>query len=339
MEVKKSTAFVLTDTMAQRIGLDTVRESALQGEIDLNGSIAADDNRLADVYPIVGGQVISVDVELGDHVTKGQTLAVIRSSQVADYDRQLIDAQSDVQLAEKNIKVQQDLYDSKLVSERDLIAAQQDLAKARAQLNQIQEAFAIYNLEAGSQYVVNAPRSGYVVSKSVSKDVTLPSDRSDPIFTIAELDEVWVVAEVYESDIARVKEGMPAEINVLSYPDKTFHGKVNKILNILDPQTRTMRVRIRLTNEGTLLKPEMIAHVHLTYAEDRALPSLPADAIVFDNSRQYVMVYQDRDHISTREVNVERTTNGRAWISAGLKPGEVIISKNQLFIYDALNDR
>mgnify|MGYP000979015933 CR=1 FL=1 len=96
---------------------------------------------------------------------------------------------------------------------------------------------------------------------------------------------------------------------------------------------------MKLTNPKTLLKPEMIAHVHLSFAEDRALPSIPASAIVFDNSRQYVMVYRGRNDILTREVTVKRTAGGRAWVDNGLKPGEVIISKGQLFIYDALNDR
>lgn len=335
----KSAGFQLTDSMATRIAMDTVKELPMQGDLDLNGRIAADDSRMADVYPIVGGQVVSVDVELGDHVTKGQTLAVIRSSQVADYERQLIDAQSDVRVAEKNVKVQQDLFDSHLLSERDLIAAQQDLAKAQAQLKQIEEAFSIYHLEDGSEYVVKAPMSGYIVNKAVSKDVTLPSDHNERIFTIAELDEVWVLAEVYESDIARVAVGMPADITTLSYPDTAFHGKVDKIFNILDPETRTMQVRVKLSNLKTLLKPEMIAHVHLSFEENRTLPSIPATAIVFDNSRQYVMVYHSRNDISTREVTVKRTAGGRAWVDSGLKPGEVIISKGQLFIYDALNDR
>lgn len=332
-------AFALSDTMLARIKLDTVKQSPVMSTIDLNGRVVADENRVADIFPIVGGQVMSVDCELGDRVQKDQTLAVIRSSEVADYERQLIDAQSDVQVAEKNVKVQQDMFDSKLVSERELLNAQQDLAKAQAELKRIKEAFTIYHLEDGSQYVVKAPISGYIVDKAITRDVTLPADHNEKIFSIAQLDEVWVLADVYESDIARVKEGMPADITVLSYPDKTFHGTVDKIFNILDPKTRTMHVRVKLPNEGTLLKPEMVAHVQLTYSEDRTLPVVPANAVVFDNSREFVMVYKDRYNVDTREVKLERTAGGNTWIAQGLKPGEVIVSKQQLFIYDALNDR
>lgn len=336
---EKSDAFTLTDTMFERLGFDTVRQTPVQGEIELNGRIVADENRMADIFPIVGGQVLDVMADLGDHVTKGQTLAVIRSSEVADYERQLVDAQSDVRLAEKNAKTQQDLFNSHLVSERELLAAQQDLAKAQAELSRIQEAFTIYHLQEGSQYVVKAPISGYIIDKAITKDVTLPADHDEKIFTIAELDEVWVLADVYESDIARVKEGMPAEVTTLSYPGKVMNGKVDKIFNILDPQTRTMRVRIRLKNDSTMLKPEMIAHVKLVYHEDRSLPCVPSKAVVFDNSRHFVMVFKDRDHIITQEVTPERSANDVTWIADGLTPGEVIVSKEQLFVYDALNDR
>ncbi|MFT3886172.1 MAG: efflux RND transporter periplasmic adaptor subunit [Flavobacteriales bacterium] len=332
-------AFALSDTMLARIKLDTVRSEPVMSTIDLNGRVTADENRVADIFPIVGGQVLNVDCELGDRVQKDQTLAVIRSSEVADYERQLIDAQSDMQVAEKNVKVQQDMFDSKLVSERDLLGAQQELAKAQAELRRIKEAFTIYHLQDGSRYVVKAPISGYVIDKAITRDVTLPADHNEKIFSIAQLDEVWVLANVYESDIARVKEGMPADITVLSYPDRVFHGKVDKIFNILDPTTRTMRIRVKLPNEGTLLKPEMVAHVQLTYAEDRSLPVIPANAVVFDNSREFVMVFHDRYNVETREVKLERTAGGKTWIAEGLKPGETIIGKEQLFIYDALNDR
>ncbi|HEX2616611.1 MAG TPA: efflux RND transporter periplasmic adaptor subunit [Flavobacteriales bacterium] len=332
-------AFALSDTMLSRIALDTVRSEPVMSTIDLNGRVTADEDRVADIFPIVGGQVLSVDCELGDRVQKDQTLAVIRSSEVADYERQLIDAQSDVQVAEKNVKVQQDMFDSKLVSERELLGAQQDLAKAQAELKRIKEAFTIYHLQDGSQYVVKAPIGGYVVAKAITRDVTLPADHNERIFSIAQLDEVWVLANVYESDIARVKEGMPADITVLSYPDKVFHGKVDKIFNILDPTTRTMSIRVKLPNEGTLLKPEMVAHVQLTYAEDRSLPVIPASAVVFDNSRDIVMVFHDRYNVETREVKLDRTASGKSWIAEGLKIGETIVSKQQLFIYDALNDR
>lgn len=336
---KDSKAFTLSDTMLARIGLDTVRLSPVENTVELNARITPDDGRLANVYPIVGGQVIEVNVELGDRVTKGQTLAIIRSSQVAGLERKLIDARSDMEVAEKNLTTKQDLFNSQLLSERKLVEARYELEKAKAKLKGVEEIFSIYQFKDGSQYVVKAPIGGYVIDKAVVRDETLPEERTDAIFTIAELDRVWVLAEVYESDIARVKEGMAAEVTTLSYPGKVFTGKVDKILNMLDPRTRTMRIRITLPNPGVLLKPEMIAHVRLVYQEDRQLPALPAAAVINDNDRDHVMVFRDRMNIETRRITVAHTTGGTSWVSGGLADGEVVVSKEQLFLYDALNDR
>ncbi len=337
--VADTNAFVLSDTMLQRIRLDTVAMKQVENVIHLNGRIAADENQLASVYAIMSGQVISVDAELGDHVRKGQTLAKIRSGEVAKMERKLIEARSDREVAEKNFATKEELFSSQLLSERKLVEARYDLEKANAQLQRMNEVFSIYTIEAGSRYVLRSPIDGYVIGKSITRDITLPDDHPDPVFTIAELNEVWVLADVYESDIARVKEGMDAEVTTLSYPDKVFRGKVDRIFNILDPRTRTMRIRITLPNEGILLKPEMVAHVKLSFKKEEVLPAIPASSIISDNSRQYAMVFKDRYNVITREVKVAQTTGSTSWISEGLEPGEVIVSKNQLYLYDALNDR
>ncbi len=334
-----SNAFVLSDTMLQRIRLDTVMMKQVESVIHLNGRITTDENRMASVYAIMSGQVISVDVELGDHVTKGQTLAKIRSGDVARLERKLIEARSDREVAEKNLATKEELFGSQLLSERKLVEARYQLEKANAELQRMNEIFSIYTIESGSRYVLRAPMDGYVINKALTRDVTLPDDHPDPVFTIAELSEVWVMADVYESDIARVKEGMDAEITMLSYPDKVFRGKVDRIFNFLDPRTRTMRIRVILSNEDKLLKPEMVAHVKLTFLKDEVLPAIPATAIISDNSRHYTMVFKDRYNVITREVEVAHTTGITTWLKSGLEPGEIIVSKHQLYLYDALNDR
>lgn len=333
-----SRTFVLSDTMLKRISLDTVTIKPVRGVLDLNGKIVADENRLVEVFPIVGGNVLMVDADLGDYVKKNQTLAVIKSGEVAEYDRQLIDAQSDVLVAHKNLSVKQDLYDSKLSSDRELVAAQKDLEKAEAALKKIQETFSIYNFNRQSEYRLKAPVNGFVIYKNITRDMTLPSDRSENVFTVAELDEVWAVANVYESDIWRIKEGMYVEVSTLSYPGEPIRGKIDKIFNVLDPETKTMKVRIRIPNPDIKLKPEMLAFVKAKYTESGSMLSIPSSALIFDNSRQYVVIFKDRYNIETREVEVYRTTDETTWIRSGLKEGDVVVSKNQLFIYDALTD-
>lgn len=331
-------AFAMSDTMLKSISLDTVKMKPVNGVLNLNGKIAADENRLVEIFPIVGGNVLEVDAELGDHVTKNQTLAVIKSGEVAEYDRQLIDAQSDVLVAQKNLSVKQDLFESKLASDRELISAQKDLEKAEAALRRITETFSIYNFNKQSEYRLKSPISGFVIQKNITRDMTLPSTHSESVFTVAELDEVWAIADVYETDIARISQGMNVTVTPLSYPENKITGKIDKILSVLDPETRTMKVRIKIPNQQFQLKPEMLASVKAHYNESKTLAAVPSSAIIFDNSRQFVMLFKDRYNIETREVEVYKTTDETTWLTSGIKPGEVVIGRNALFIYDALND-
>ncbi|MBT1701892.1 efflux RND transporter periplasmic adaptor subunit [Chryseosolibacter indicus] len=331
-------AFALSETMLNSIKLDTVKPTQVQGILNLNGKIVADENRMVEIFPIVGGNVLSIDAELGDFVKKSQTLGVIRSGEVAEYDRELTDAQSDVLVAQKNLTVKQDLYASKLVSEREIVSAQKELEKAEAALRKIKETFSIYGFNSRSEYYLKSPINGFVIDKRINRDMTLPSGHNESVFTVAELSEVWAVANVYESDISRIKEGMNVTISTLSYPGELIQGRIDKIFNVLDPETKTMKVRVRIKNQDFKLKPEMIATTRVFYNETKALPSVPASAIIFDKSRQFVMVFKDRYNIETREVELYKTTQNSAWLLSGVAPGEVVISKNQLFIYDALND-
>ena len=331
-------AFVLSETMLESIKLDTVVNSQVKGKLMLNGKITADENRTFEIFPIVGGNVISIDAELGDYVKKNQVLGVIRSGEVAELDKQLIDAQSDLLVAQKNLSVKQDLFASKLASDRELVAAQKEVEKAEAGLRRVNETFSIYGFNKNSEYLLRSPVNGFVINKKINRDMTLPSGHNESVFTIAELSEVWAIANVYESDISRMQVGMDVNVSTLSYPGEYIKGKIDKIFNVLDPETKTMKVRIRINNPDFKLKPEMLASTQVLYDENKVLSSVPASAVIFDNSRQFVMIYKDRFNIETREVEVYKTTDNTAWLSAGVKPGEIVISKNQLFIYDALND-
>jgi cobalt-zinc-cadmium efflux system membrane fusion protein len=135
-----------------------------------------------------------------------------------------------------------------------------------------------------------------------------------------------------------MQEGLNAQITTLSYPDKIFYGKIDRIFNILDPQTKSMKVRVRLANPGFVLKPEMNAVIVVNYEEPQTMLAVPSEAVVFDNSRYYAMVYKDPSHIETREVEVYQQTGKITYIKSGIEEGETVITKNLLLIYDALND-
>jgi len=330
--------FVLSDTMLQSIHIDTAAVKPVQSDLRLSGKVAPDVGKVLKVYPLVSGYVKDIKVQLGDYVQKGQILAVIQSGEIADYEKQMSQAQTDLAVAEKGLKVAQDLYSSQLSTEKDVVNAQGEVDKARADVNRLNDLFKIYRRGSGSTYLVTAPISGYIIEKNINNNMEIRSDNNQNIFTVSELNDVWVLANVFETDIARVKEGYDADIVTISYPDTVFHGKVDKIYNFLDPATKTMQIRIKLDNKDLHLKPEMFATVTLHYNEGDQRIAVPSSALIFDRSKSYVLVFKDKYNIQVREVEPYKTSGSLAYLNKGLNAGEKVISRNQLLIYNALND-
>ncbi|MDW8852757.1 efflux RND transporter periplasmic adaptor subunit [Flavobacterium sp. MMLR14_040] len=333
-----NTSFALSDAMLKTTTTAVAQTEPVKNELSFYGKITADNNKMIDVYPLVGGNVIKVNVELGDYVRKGQVLATIRSTDVADFEKQSIDAKGDLLVAKNKLKVAQELFDGKLNSESDVFEAKSEVNKAQSQLSKIQETYKIYNIKAGSIYEVTAPISGFIIQKSINQDMLLRNDRSENIFDIAEISEVWALANINEIDINKVKLGIDADVTTLSYPDKVFKGKVDKIFNVIDPETKAMQARIKLHNPDFMLKPDMNANIKLSYNEGKSMIAVPSKAIVFDKSKNFVMVFKDRHNIETRQVEVYSVVGDVTYISNGLKENEKVITNNELFIYRALNE-
>lgn len=335
-EIKQT--FVLSDKMLETTKTAVAENKILQNELTFHGKITTDNNKFIEIFPIVGGNVNKVYVELGDYVKKGQLLATIKSTEVAGFEKELEDAKSDVLVAKNNLKVAQELFDGKLSTNSEVIHAKSDFEKAQAQLNRIQETYKIYNIKNGSTFEIRSPLDGFIIQKNINQDMLLRNDKTDNIFDIAEIDDVWAIANVNESDINQVKLGIDASVTTLSYSDKKFQGKVDKIFNIIDPETKAMKVRIKLSNPNFLLKPEMRASIKLSYNENTSMIAIPSKAVIFDKSKNFVMVFKDRNNIETKQVEVFRQLSNITFISSGLKEGEKVITENQILIYDALNN-
>lgn len=338
-EFKQSlTAFSLSDTMMARCEFYKTRYNVVKNEIRLFGKIAPDNNKTAQVYPIVSGIVKSIHVELGDYVKQGQILATIQSGEVAMLQREKLDAINEVAVAEKNLQVAKDLFAARLNTEKDVIAAEKELQKAKAELARINEIYHIYSLDKGSIFNITAPISGFIVSKKINRNELIRSDNIEPVFSIAEINEVWALAYVNESDISKIQVGYDAIVRTVAFPDQSYHGKIDKIFNAIDPETKSMKVRVKIPNNDFKLKPEMNCTVLIKYSENKTLIAVPSSAVIFDKGKYWVMIYHNRHNIETRRVEIYRQLGDISYISHGLEEGETVISKNALLIYDALND-
>jgi cobalt-zinc-cadmium efflux system membrane fusion protein len=327
----------LTDSMMQIIELDTVKVKDVSTELTISGKVSANEDELVQVYPLVGGYVQNLRVELGDYVTKGQTMAVVQSMEVADFQNQYITAESNMNISQKNLQVTSDMYEGGLASERDLVTAKKELEKAQSELKRIKEVLSIYGVgEERSSYTVKAPISGFIIEKNIFENTQFRMDNTSRLFTITNLDKVWVLGNVFESDIDQINVGDKVKVVTLAYPDKEYCGKIDKIFNVLDPDSRVMKVRIVLENPEFLLKPEMFATVSVNVKDDNKHLVLPPDCIVFNNNKEYVLVYKDKCHIEIREIQRVGTEDVNIRISSGVTSGEVVISKHQLLIFNLL---
>lgn len=328
----------LTDSLQNVVSVDTVHIHEVADELTLNGRVTFNQEQVARVFPIFEGTVTEVSAEIGDHVRKGDILAVIRSGEVADYEKQKKEAEQQLIIARRNLQSVQDMFASGMASERDVLQARQELSNAEAEEKRITEIFSIYHLAGKSLYIVKAPVSGFIVEKNINKEMQIRSDQNDEMFVISGLENVWVMADVYESNISKVHENAPVRITTLAYPGKEFTGKIDKVYNMLNDESKTMNVRVKLTNENYLLKPGMFTNVSvISRSSDKQLPRIDSHTLVFENGKNFVVTVDADGKLAVKEVEVYRQLSKECYLSSGVQEGDRILNKNVLLVYNALN--
>jgi membrane fusion protein, heavy metal efflux system len=329
--------FVLPDSLARTIGIDSVTNSKVLNTVTLTGKVAFNDDNVLKIYPLISGNVQDIKVMLGDYVNKGQTLAIIKSSEMAGYNSDLITAETNVKVTKKNLDAVDDMFKSGLAAAKDLLAAQAAYDQAKAALDRAEKIIQINGGNRNGEFFVKAPISGFIVEKFINNNMTIRPDNTSNLFTISDLKNVWVIANVYESSISSIKTGDSVSITTLSYPGKVFRGKVDKIMNVLDPTNKVMKVRIVLPNNNYELKPEMFASVMVSSTDNSSMLSIPSKALIFDHSQYYVLVFKSASDISIRPVQVTSNVGDKAYISEGLVEGEKVITTQTILIYQELN--
>ncbi|MEO7044893.1 MAG: efflux RND transporter periplasmic adaptor subunit, partial [Ferruginibacter sp.] len=330
---------LISDSLARIIEVDTVKNEYIQDELSLNGEVSYDDNKVIKIFPNASGQVVSVNVTLGDKVKKGQTLAVIKSADVAGDYADLSTVTTDASIAEKEYKSAEQLYKNGISSEKDFNQAKLEYDKALNAVKKVQMQIEINGggkTRAGGAYVITAPREGFIVDKNINAGSFIRNDNSQNLFTISDMQDVWVLANVFETDIPKIKDGQPAEVTTLAYPGKVFYGKVDQLNTVLDPLSKAMKIKIVLPNVNMLLKPEMFTNIILAHQEDQQALEIPTKAIISDNGKNYVVVYQDKNHARAQEVNILKIEGTKTYIQSGLQAGDFVVSKNQILLYNAL---
>ncbi|MGZ3764178.1 MAG: efflux RND transporter periplasmic adaptor subunit [Mucilaginibacter sp.] len=334
---QKEQKFQVTDTLLNSLLIDTVKEASALSEINLTGSIAPDETKTVKIFPMVSGVAQDVHVQLGDVVSRGQTLAIMKSAEMAGFTKDNISAEADVRSTKRTFESTQDLYKSGLASQKDLEQAQSDYQKALAESKRAGAVISI-NKSNEQGYVIKAPIGGYIIEKNLTDNTQVRADNSQNLFTIADLSDVYVLINVYESDIANIQNGDPVKITTLSYPDKIFEGKIDKIYDMLDPDNKVVKARVKIANPGNKLKPQMFANVTIKAKSGESLPEVSTRALIFDNDKNYVVLVDGKAHARIQQVDIAKKVEDRAYIRSGLKPGDRVVASRQVYLYESLKD-
>ncbi|HEY3447430.1 MAG TPA: efflux RND transporter periplasmic adaptor subunit [Myxococcales bacterium] len=329
-----------------RLAIDPVQEQEVGSVLSTSGRIAFDDLRVAHVYSPVTGRVVSIAAQPGERVRKDQALAVIDSPDVGSAFSDLGKAQADLVAARRERARQKELYEAHAGARRDFEAAEDSWRKAQSELERAQQKARLFRTGlatgGGSQeFTLRSPIDGEVIARSLGPAAEVQGLYSggNPVelFTVGELDKVWAIADVFEKDLAQVRLGTPATVQVLAYRDRVFPGKVDWIADALDPTTRTARIRCTLDNPDRALKPEMFAAVLLSVGGERAL-AVPRSAVLRLGDQTVVFVElgaspDGRRRFERRPVAVNEDEGGAFLpVTHGLAKGERVVTAGAILL-------
>jgi len=329
--------FVLSDSLLKTLQIDSIVKCPLVNALTLTGKVSFNEDKVARIFPMVSGVITNVTAQLGDHIKAGQRLGIIRSGEMAGYSNDLTTSKTNLLIARKNLDASEDMYKSGLLSQKDFITVQEMYKQAQSQLNKSKEILQINGGNTQGAFVVKSPISGFIVEKQINNNMAIRTDNSNNLFTISDLKTVWVLANVYESNISQVHLGDDVQVTTLSYPGRIFPGKVDKILNVLDPTNKVMKIRVVLPNPDYILKPEMFASVMVVNKSDSESLCVPSHTLIFDHSQYFVLVYKNPSDVRVTPVQVISTNADKSYISGNVKVGDRLIGSNVVLIYGELN--
>ena len=277
-------------------------------ELHVNGVVTPDVNRTVPVLSLSGGRAVDIRVRLGDDVQKGQVLVRISSPDVSSAFSDLQKFQADELLARKQLQRSQLLYDKGAIAQKDLELAHDTEEKAKVDFMTAEQRVRILGadpMHPSPILDVRAPISGTIVEQNVTGGTGVRSmDNSPNLFTIADLSRVWVLCDAYEDVLMRIHVGDIAQIRANAIPDRTFNGKVSNISRVLDPATRSAKVRIEIDNPGRVLRSGMFVTASFRSVKSQIRVVIPTSAVIRMHDKDWVFVPMGGKQFRRQEVQL-----------------------------------
>lgn len=354
----------LTDSQVASLKIETAGADDGFARTGASGQIAVDDTRSTPVFLPYSGQVQQVFVQNGDRVKAGSPLLSVHTTDIADARNALAAAlaqrtaaAAQVRVATENAQRAEEIYRTAGGALKDLQQARSDLVAAQSQQGIADAAVTAARAKlgvfgagngGGGDAVLRAPIGGVVVTRSISQGQYVAggasaAGASQPAFLIADLSRVWLVAQVAESDAARVHLGDKVVVTATAFPGRTFDATIDNVGAQIDPVSHRLQVRATIPNPDGALKPQMFANftIETPEKEVQATPvaphllSLPTEAVIHEGDSARVWVWLGHGRVKARDVVTGESHDGRVTIVSGLNPGEKVVTQGAIFVNEA----
>jgi cobalt-zinc-cadmium efflux system membrane fusion protein len=332
--------FTIPRDQMSHVQLVTIEPTRLVRTLRLTGAVAYNAFNTTPVITQVGGPVSRILVVPGQHVNAGQPMLDVSSPDYSQLLDAYLKAADSFRLADKNWVRAQDLYQHHAIALRDLEQAESDRNQAQADLNAADQGMRILGIKnpgdlakapSSALIPVLAPISGEVVERLVSPGQVVLAGQTQA-FTISDLRTVWVLANVYQADLAAVRTGDDVVVQTDAYPG-SFHGRISYVSPALDPNTRTLQARIVVDNPQEKLKRDMYCTVTVTAGSIPNAIAVPDSSVLRDDNNQpFVYLAENANQFGRRDVEIGESLNGKTHILRGLSPGERVVGNGSLFL-------
>jgi len=314
--------------------------------LQTNGKVEFNEERLVRVNAPLTGRVVEVLARPGDVVEPGHPLLMLDSPDLGSAKSDYAKAISDLERSEKALNLARDLFEVKANSEKEIRDAENDYRKAVAEkeraasrllalgVPEAQLKDVASRIDTTTKIVVSAAHGGVIVERNVTPGQVVSFGQSDTpanLFVIADLSTMWVLADVYEPDVPKVRQGQTLKITLPCCPDKPYEGRVTYISDSVDPQTRTIKVRAIVPNRDRLLKAEMFVRVSLDTGSSMVL-AIPQSAVHVDEGQTFVLVEKEKGNYERRPVKVGADLDGAIEVLDGITAQDRIVSTGSILL-------
>ncbi|MBZ5676486.1 MAG: efflux RND transporter periplasmic adaptor subunit [Acidobacteriia bacterium] len=330
----------LDPAMLANIKVETVRAESGRSNLGGTGKVQFNEDRTVRILAPLPGQVVDFQARVGDPIQKDQLLFSIKSREVASLVSDYLQSQRDLDLAQKTYNMNKDLFEHQAASRISYQQAENDLAKANTQVARGEEALRVLGIDPKeavkdgglrSLVPVRSPMGGTLIERNLTPGQFVPAD-STALLTIADLSTVWVLVDVFERDIHLVHVGQKVQVVAAAYPDRRFAASVERISDRVDPDSRTLKVRLLVSNSNLLLKPEMFITSSLELGGGGAAISVPAGAVFTEDGKSYVFAAINDRRFERRPIVAAPDAEGRLRVTSGLRVGDRIVTDGAMLL-------